>query len=83
MLSLFDASNQKFIWKKKLPQIESSNEEMIEEKFNLQYLAKNLLVHSEKRAILTNTAGQINFEIEYEMLFGEKVLRNSKLHPKA
>jgi hypothetical protein len=59
LLSLFDASNQNFVWKKKLSQLlnTNENENIFEEKFNLQYLAKNLLVHSEKRAILTNTAG--------------------------
>jgi hypothetical protein len=52
------------VWKRQLS--------TVGEEFNLVYLSRNLLVHSAKRAMLVNTAGHANFEVEFGSLFGEE-----------
>lgn len=68
LLSLFNTETQKFVWKKKLTG--SAAAEGDDEEYNFRYLSRNLLVHSQKRAMLVNTAGHANFEIDFGYLFG-------------
>ena len=67
LLSLFNTDTQKFVWKKKLT---GSLANDANEEYNFKYLSRNLLVHSQKRAMLVNTAGHANFEIDFGYLFG-------------
>jgi selenocysteine lyase/cysteine desulfurase len=67
LLSLFNTDTQKFVWKKKLT---GSLANDANEQYNFKYLSRNLLVHSQKRAMLVNTAGHANFEIDFGYLFG-------------
>ena len=49
VLSLFNVDTQTFEWKKKVVSKDS------DEKFQLSYLARNLLIHSQNRGMLINT----------------------------
>jgi hypothetical protein len=73
LLSLFDYRAQEFIWKNKLTLSRSATQEaedLEEELFKFGYLSRNLLVHSQRRAMLVNTAGHANFEIDFATIFG-------------
>jgi hypothetical protein len=54
VLTLFDIEKQQIVWKKELP----SNEN-----FKLRYLSRNLLVYSEQRALLINSASHIIYDV--------------------
>ena len=54
VLCLYDTLKQKHIWKKELP----DNEE-----FSLRYLGRNLLVYSQKRAMMINSRGHIIYDL--------------------
>ena len=73
LLSLFDYKAQEFIWKNKLTLSKSAAleaEDAEEELFKFGYLSRNLLVYSQRRAMLINTAGHANFEIDFATIFG-------------
>jgi len=57
------------VWKKKLT-TPDYGEETDAEVFDFSYLSRNLLVHSQRRAMLVNTAGHANFEVDFGSLFG-------------
>ena len=74
LLSFFDAQTQKFVWKKKLtiPQSKVGQElSDSSEQFDIKYLGGNLLVHSQKQAMLVNTAGHNNLQFDFETMFGQ------------
>jgi len=73
LLSLFDYKTQEFVWKNKLTLSKPATQEAEgpeDELFKFGYLSRNLLVHSQRRAMLVNTAGHANFEIDFATLFG-------------
>lgn len=57
LLTLFDTDNQNIIWKKELPAGED---------FKLRYLSRNLLVYSQQRAMLINSASHIIYDVHLE-----------------
>lgn len=57
VLTLFDIEKQQIVWKKELP----SNEN-----FKLRYLSRNLLVYSEQRALLINSASHIIYDVQFD-----------------
>jgi hypothetical protein len=69
VLSLFNVKTQQFVWKRQLT-AQNGNEDAKTELFNLSYLSRNLLVHSKHRAMLVNTAGHANLEVDFGTLFG-------------
>jgi len=56
---LFDNSAQKTTWRKQLPKAGT-------ESFHMRNIGKNILVHSDERAIMINSAGQILYEVPFE-----------------
>jgi hypothetical protein len=66
VLSLFDLNTQSFAWKRQLT-------EDPDELFHLKYLSRNLLVHSQHRAMVLNTRGHTNYEVDFAKLFGTDV----------
>jgi len=66
LLALFNIETEEIVWKRRLA---SGGQDEV---FNLQYLKRNLLVHSQYKAMLVNTAGHTNLLIEFATLFGEK-----------
>ena len=78
VLSLFNVNTQEFVWKRQLT-ISGSGEEI----FNLAYLSRNLLVYSQHRAMLLNTAGHFNFEVDFASLFNQDVATASGSKPVA
>lgn len=81
LLSLFNTDTQSFAWKKKLTVAQPG--EAFAEVFECRYLSRNLLAHSQRRAMLVNTAGHANFEIDFGSLFGASAVtaQNDGLHP--
>jgi hypothetical protein len=63
VLSLFNLDTQTFDWKRQIKSQDSG------ETFDLSYLGRNLLVHSQQKGMLLNTAGHANIEVEYGSLF--------------
>ena len=57
VLTLFDIEKQQIVWKKELP----SNEN-----FKLRYLSRNLLVYSDQRALLINSASHIIYDVQFD-----------------
>ena len=72
VLSLMDLTAEKFIWKRQLTSQKSNGIQDAPEEFKLSYLSRNLLVYSKQRALLVNTAGHANLEIDFGVLFGKK-----------
>jgi hypothetical protein len=70
LLGLFNTASQEFEWKKRLTTILQQPEE-----FGLRYLSRNLLVFSETRAMLLNTAGHTNMEIDFGSIFGASAVQ--------
>jgi len=70
LLSLFNTETQRFLWKKKL----TKSQNQFNEVFDFKYLSRNLLAHSQRRAMLVNTAGHANYEVDFGQLFGDSVL---------
>jgi hypothetical protein len=81
LLSLFNTDTQSFVWKKKLTVAQPG--EAFAEAFKCRYLSRNLLAHSQRRAMLVNTAGHANFEIDFGSLFGASSVtaQSDGLHP--
>lgn len=67
LLALFNTASQEFDWKKRLTTLQYQDRA---EQFHLSYLSRNLLVHSQRRAMLLNTAGHANMEIDFGSVFG-------------
>jgi hypothetical protein len=63
VLTLFDTEKQEIIWKKELPQIGGAKGG---EDFKLRYLSRNLLVYSERRALLLNSASHVIYDLHFE-----------------
>jgi hypothetical protein len=63
VLSMFDFEEQEILWRKKIVS-KSKN-------FGLHYLAKNVMLVSDQKAVLLNTQGQVNLELEFQSLFGK------------
>jgi hypothetical protein len=57
VLTLFDIDSQQIVWKKELP---------AKENIKLRYLSRNLLVYSEERALLINSASHIIYEVQFD-----------------
>ena len=57
VLTLFDTANQQIHWKKELPATEN---------FKLRYLSRNLLVYSDQRALLINSASHIIYDVQFD-----------------
>ena len=55
LLTLYDTSEEKIVWKKQLPQ--GSNES-----YKLRHLGRNLLIHSDNRVSMINSAGHVIWE---------------------
>ena len=55
LLTLFDNAFQSTVWRKQLPVNER-------ESYSMRHLGRNLVVHSDERAIMINSAGHIIFE---------------------
>lgn len=72
LLALFNTANQEFEWKKRLATIQKSSQP---EQFHLRYLSRNLLVFSQRRAMLLNTAGHANMEIDFGSIFGSSAVK--------
>lgn len=83
VLSLFNLDAEQFVWKKRLTLADVDSSAEAAEVFNLKYLSRNLLVHSQRRAMLVNTASHANFEIDYRTYFGSAVGAQDGHHPLA
>lgn len=59
VLTLFDTEKKQIMWKKELPE---------DEDFQLRYLSRNLLVYSQRRALLINSASHIIYDVHLEGL---------------
>ena len=59
VLTLFDTEKNSIIWKKELPTKNG-------EDFKLRYLSRNLLVYSQSRALLVNSASHIIYDVHLE-----------------
>ena len=55
LLTLYDTAAEKIEWKKQLPQGEN-------ETYKLRHLGRNLIVHSNKRVTMINSAGHVIWE---------------------
>ena len=55
LLTLYDTYEEKIVWKKQLPQ--GSNES-----YKLRHLGRNLLIHSDNRVSMINSAGHVIWE---------------------
>jgi hypothetical protein len=60
IITYFNTEQKQIKWKKTLP-TGSQDEE-----FHLRHLGRNLLVHSDKRALLINSQGHVIFEQPFE-----------------
>jgi len=72
LLGLFNTANQDFEWKKRLTAVQKQGDS---EEFHLRYLSRNLLVFSQRRAMLLNTAGHANMEIDFGSIFGTAAVK--------
>lgn len=72
LLGLFNTVSQEFDWKKRLTTVQQYDQP---EKFQLRYLSRNLLVFSQRRAMLFNTAGHANIEIDFGSIFGTSAIK--------
>jgi hypothetical protein len=83
LLSLFDYKTQQFVWKNKLTLSRSGMQDALQQQelFQFGYLSRNLMVHSQRRAMLVNTAGHANFEIDFATIFGEAATKEGSLLP--
>lgn len=59
IVTYFDTNTQKIAWKKTLPRGNQS------ESYKMRHLGKNLLLHSNNRALLFNSAGHVIFEVPF------------------
>lgn len=55
VLTLYDSGMDNTVWRRQLPLNEG-------ERYHLRNINRNLLVHSNERAIMMNSAGHVNFE---------------------
>lgn len=55
LLTLYDTASEKIEWKKQLPEGET-------ETYKLRHLGRNLIVHSNKRVTMINSAGHVIWE---------------------
>lgn len=69
LMAFFNTRTQQFAWKRMLT-LGSVDSEPKDEVFGIKYLSRNLIAHSQKRALLLNTAGHSNFEIDFYTAFG-------------
>lgn len=72
LLGLFNTAHQDFEWKKRLTTLQQHERP---EEFHLRYLSRNLLVFSQRRAMLLNTAGHANMEIDFGSIFGTSAVK--------
>jgi len=72
LLVLFNTATQDFEWKKRLS---GAGQTEPAEVFHLRYLSRNLLVFSQLRAMLVNTAGHANMEIDFGAIFGTSAVK--------
>jgi hypothetical protein len=70
VLTLFDIEKNEIVWKKELPAGEN---------FRLRYLSRNLLVHSDERALLINSASHVIYDVHFDAHMDP----NYKLQPNA
>jgi hypothetical protein len=56
VLTLFDIAKNEILWKKELPAGEN---------FKLRYLSRNLLVYSDERALLINSASHVIYDVQF------------------
>jgi len=66
IVTLFNVDRQTMKWKKTLPR-------NIGESFAMRHLGRNLLVHSNDRMMLINSAGHVIFEVPFASHKGDKV----------
>ena len=59
VVTYFNTNNQKIQWKKTLPRGNG------DETYQMRHLNKNLLLHSNNRAMLFNSAGHVIFEVPF------------------
>ena len=57
VLTLFDIAQNQIVWKKELP---------VRENFKLRYLSRNLLVYSDDRALLINSASHVIYDVQFD-----------------
>ena len=55
LLTLYDTAEERIVWKKQLPQ--GTNED-----YKLRHLGRNLLIHSDNRVSMINSAGHVIWE---------------------
>ena len=55
LLTLYDTAEERIVWKKQLPQ--GTNES-----YKLRHLGRNLLIHSDNRVSMINSAGHVIWE---------------------
>lgn len=61
LLTLYDTLNQNIVWKKQLPVDAQDDEE-----YELTHIGRNLMVYSNRRAVLINSVGHVIFEVPLE-----------------
>ena len=72
LLTLFDTESQNIYWKKQLPT-------SLGQDYKLRYLSRNLLVYSDDRALMVNTAAHVIYDVHLEGELNQGVPQPSNL----